>query len=124
MLATLADLLAPASCSEFLDVFRARKRLHIEASDPARAETLFSWRDIDTLLSGQVLDENVSIMRDGVPIPREMYTSNKGQQLDVRAFHDLLTQGVSIVVDGVHRSIPHIGQLAAAVERGCGSALT
>ena len=99
MLATLADLLAPVSTSEFLEVFRARKRLHIAASDPTRAETLFSWRDIDTLLSGHALDENVSIMRDGVLVPRQFYTSNEGKRLNVRAFHDLLAQGVSIVVD-------------------------
>jgi hypothetical protein len=29
MLATLTDLLAPVSTSEFLEVFRASKRLHI-----------------------------------------------------------------------------------------------
>jgi hypothetical protein len=109
MLATLADLLAPVSTSEFLEVFRARKRLHIAASDPTRAETLFSWRDIDTLLSEHALDEKVRIMRDGVQVPRQLYKSNEGKQLNVRAFHDLLPQGVSIVVDSVHRSIPQIG---------------
>ena len=120
MLATLADLLAPVSTSEFLEVFRARKRLHIAASDPTRAETLFSWRDIDTLLSEHALDENVRIMRDGVLVPRQLYTSNEGKRLNVRAFHDLLPQGVSIVVDYVHRSIPQIGQLSAAIEREMG----
>ena len=120
MLATLADLLAPVSTSEFLEVFRARKRLHIAASDPTRAETLFSWRDIDTLLSEHALDENVRLMRDGVLVPRQFYTSNEGKRLNVRAFHDLLPQGVSIVVDDVHRSIPQIGQLAAAIEREMG----
>jgi ribosomal protein L16 Arg81 hydroxylase len=120
MLATLADLLAPVSTSEFLEVFRARKRLHIAASDPTRAETLFSWRDIDTLLSEHALDEKVRIMRDGVQVPRQLYRSNEGKQLNVRAFHDLLPQGVSIVVDSVHRSIPQIGQLSAAIEREMG----
>jgi hypothetical protein len=116
-LATLADLLAPVSISEFLEVFRARKRLHVAASDPTRAETLFSWEDIETLLSAHALDENVTLMRDGVVIPRRFYTSNDGKRLNVRAFQDLLPQGVSIVVDGVHRSIPQIRQLAAAIER-------
>ena len=88
MLATLADLLAPVSTTEFLEVFRARKRLHIAASDHTRAETLFSWRDIDTLLSEHALDEKVRIMRDGVQVPRQLYTSSEGKQLNVRAFHD------------------------------------
>ena len=35
------------------------QRLHITAPDPARAETLFSWRDIDNMLSAHALDENV-----------------------------------------------------------------
>jgi hypothetical protein len=117
MLATLADLLAPVSVSEFLDVFRARKRLHIAASDPTRAETLLSWRDIDTILSEHALDECLTLMRDGVRVPRHFYTSSEGKRLNVRAFHDLLPEGVSIVVDRVHRWIPKIRQLAVAVER-------
>jgi ribosomal protein L16 Arg81 hydroxylase len=121
VLATLADLLAPVSISEFLEVFRARKRLHIAASDHTRAETLFSWRDIDTLLSRHALDENVRIMRDSVVVSRQFYTSNQGKRLDVRAFHDLLAQGVSVVVDYVERSVRQIGQLSAAIEREMGA---
>ena len=90
------------------------------ASDPIRAETLFSWRDIDTLLSKHALDQNVRIMRDGAQVPRQLYTSYEGKQLNVRAFHDLPPQGVSIVVDSVDRSIPQIGQLSAAIEREMG----
>jgi Cupin superfamily protein len=117
MLANLTDLLAPVSRSEFLTAFRLRQRLHIVASDPARAETLLPWEDIDALLSGHALDKDVSIMRDGVLVPRQLYTSNDGARLNVRAFHGLLPQGVSIVMNGVHYSIPQIAQLAAAVER-------
>jgi hypothetical protein len=94
--------------------------MHIAASDRARAETLCSWQDIDTLLSEHALDENVKIMRDGVRVPREMYTSNRGTQLNVRALHDLLPQGVSIVINYVHQSIPQINQLAVAIEREMG----
>jgi ribosomal protein L16 Arg81 hydroxylase len=120
MLRTLADLLAPISTSEFLEVFHARKRLHIAAFDRTRAETLISWSDIDTLLSRHALDENVRIMRDGVYVPRQFYTSNEGKRLNVRAFHDLLAQGVSIAVDYVERCIPQIGQLSVAIEREMG----
>jgi ribosomal protein L16 Arg81 hydroxylase len=120
MLATLIDLLAPVSSSEFLEAFRARRRLHIAASDPTRAETLFSWQEIDTLLSGHALDENVKILRDGVRVPRQFYTLNEGKQLNVRAFHDLLPQGVSVVVNDVDSLIPQISQLAAAIEREMG----
>ena len=81
MIATLADLLAPVSSPEFLEVFRAKKRLHISASDPTRAETLFSWHDIDTLLSGHGLDENVGIQRDSVLVPRQFYVSAKASIL-------------------------------------------
>jgi hypothetical protein len=117
MLATLADLLAPVSTSDFFDVFRARKRLHIAASDPTRAETLFSWRDIDNMLSQRALDESVMLIRDGILVPRGFYTSGEGKQLNVRSFHDMMPQGVSIVVDRIHRWIPQIGQLATSVER-------
>ena len=120
MIATLADLLAPVSLPEFLKLFHAKKRLHISAPDPTRAQTLFSWHDVDTLLSGHGLDENVSIMRDSVLVPRQFYVSSGGKQLNVRAFHDLLAQGVSIIVNAVDRSIPQVRQLAAAIEREMG----
>ena len=120
MLATLADLLAPASLSEFLDAFRGRKRLHITATDPTRAESLFSWRDINALLSERALDENVMFLRDGVRVPRQLYTSNEGKRFNVPAFHNLLPQGVSIVVNNIHRYVFQIGQLAAAIERKMG----
>jgi hypothetical protein len=120
MLATLADLLAPVSVLQFLEAFRARKRLHIGASEPTRAETLFSWRDIDTVLSAHMLEENVKIMRDGVRVAPLFYTSNEGKQFDVRALHDLLPQGASIVVDDVERWVPRIRQLSAAIEREMG----
>jgi JmjC domain len=116
-LATLPDLLAPLSLSDFLEEFRGRRRLHISATDPSRAETLLSWRDIDTLLSAHGLGENVSVWRDGVLVPRRFYGSNEGRTLKVRALHDLLAQGASIVVDEIHHSIPQISQLAAAIER-------
>ena len=119
-LATLGDVLAPVSFSEFLDAFRARRRLHISASDPSRAETLLSWQDIDTLLSLHGLSENVGVWRDGVLVPRQFYTSDGGKRIRVHAFHDLLSQGVSIVVEKVERSIPQISQLAAAIERKMG----
>ena len=120
MIATLADLLAPVSLPEFLEVFRAKRRLHVSAFDPTRAQTLLSWYDIDTLLSRHGLDENVSIMRESVLVPRHFYMSSGGKQLNVRAFHDLLAQGVSIIVNAVDRSIPQIRQLAAAIEREMG----
>src|SRR5947208_666268 len=120
MIATLADLLAPVSSREFLDVYRTKKRLHISASDPTRAQSLFPWHDIDSLLSGYGLQENVSVIRDSVIVPRQFYVSSGGKQLNARAFHGLLTQGVSIIVDAVDHSIPQIKQLAAAIEREMG----
>src|SRR5260370_39464179 len=100
MLATLADLLAPVSISEFLEVFRARKRLHIAASNATRAETLLSWRDVDAMLSEHTL-ESVTLMRDGIQLPRHFYTSNEGKRLNVGALHELLPQGISIGFDEV-----------------------
>jgi hypothetical protein len=88
-----------------------------QAIAQAIAETRLSWQDIDTPLSAHGLGENVC---DGVLVPRELYTSNGGTRIKVGAFHDLLSQGVSIVVEKIDRSIPQISQLAAAVEREMG----
>jgi hypothetical protein len=50
----------------------------------------------------------------------KLYVSSEGNHLNVRALHDLLAQGVSIIVNAVDHSIPQIRQLAAAIEREMG----
>jgi hypothetical protein len=120
MLATLADLLAPVSLSEFLEGFRARRHLRIAASDPTRAETLLSWQDIDTLLSAHGFGENVGMWRDGVLVPRQFYTSNGGKRIKVRAFHDLLASGRQHRCGKGRPLNSAVSQLAAAIEREMG----
>jgi ribosomal protein L16 Arg81 hydroxylase len=120
MIKNLTDLLAPVSVENFLDSFRASRRLYIKATARKRAESLLSWQEIDTLLSVRAHDDKLRIMRDGVAVPKKFFTSQEGKRFNVRAFHDLVAQGVSIVVDRIDYSIPQIGRLTVAIERELG----
>lgn len=120
MINTLTELIAPVSPADFLETFRARRRLHIRASDPARAASLLPWQEIDTLLPMLARDDKLVVMRDGVAVPKEFYTSGERELFNSRAFHDLAAQGVSLVVHAIEELVPQIGRLTVAIERELG----
>jgi hypothetical protein len=120
MIATLADLLAPISTSEFQEAFRASRRLHVRTSNPTRMAALLPWRDIDALFDVLARANKLIIMRDGHAVPLEFYTSGEDNRFNTRAFHDLAAHGVSVVVNTIDESFPGIGHLAAAIERELG----
>jgi ribosomal protein L16 Arg81 hydroxylase len=120
MIATLADLLAPISTSEFLEAFRASRRLHVRTFNPTRMASLLPWHDIDALLDVLARANKLSILRDGQAVPQQFYTSGEDGRFNSRAFHHLAANGVSVVVNTIDESIPRIGHLAAAIERELG----
>jgi ribosomal protein L16 Arg81 hydroxylase len=123
MITTLAELLAPVSTSEFLEALRASRRLLIRAVDATRMASLLSWQDIDSLMAKLAIDHKLLVMRDGVIVPPQLYSLGEDSRFNARAFHDLMAQGVSIVVDSIDDSISQIGRLAAAIERELGIAV-
>jgi hypothetical protein len=131
MINTLADLLAPISVFDFLDAFRAGRRLHVRTNESKRLEMLLPWQRIEAVLDwGASTDRTANtffdqsarrstphliIMRDDVEIPRKFFTIE--DRFSVRAFHDLAKQGVSVVVNFIDMVVPTIGLLAASIER-------
>src|SRR5262245_48698206 len=120
MIGTLAELIAPISLHEFMESFRDRRRLYNRASDPTRAESLLPWPDIDRLVSVLANNDKLVIQRDAVGIPKQLYTSMKSGAFNPRAFHDLLNQGVSLLIKDVGNVVPQLGHLAVAIERDLG----
>src|ERR1700676_892166 len=120
MIINLTDLIAPLSCSDFLESLRASRRLHVRGSSPDRAASLLPWHDIDALLDVLARADELLIMRDGKTVPKQFYTVGEDKRFNTRAFHDLVAQGVSVIVNSIDKTLPRIGHLAAAIERELG----
>jgi hypothetical protein len=120
MISDLADLLAPASTSEFLDALRASRRMHVRTAKPTRFELLLPWQEIETLLDQLARADKLPLLRDGHPVPGEFYRPPGGNEFSTQAFHKLATQGVSVVIKYISNSVPRIGHLAASIERELG----
>jgi hypothetical protein len=119
MLSTLAELLAPVSVPAFIEAVHGRNRIHVKATEQGRAQTLLSWDDIERLTSTPAVLAEATLIKDGMPVPAQLYASGEGG-LDVRAFHDILGQGASIVINDIKRWVPAIDRLTVAIERTLG----
>ena len=113
MLRSLDDVLAPLPVGEFAAAVDARKRFHVQTTDPRRAESLLPWPEIEALISMRRF-ENMKVMHNGMVVPPQLYNA------DVSALHDVLLQGASIVATRVDADVPQIQWLATAIERQLG----
>ena len=122
MLSTLAELLAPATVPALLEAVHTRTGFHVKATEERRALSLLPWEDIERLTATPAILAEAELMKDGMPVPAQLYASEDGLEdgLDVRAFHDILGQGASIVIKDIARWVPAIDRLAVAVERELG----
>lgn len=119
MITNLASLLSPASEKSFFEHFVSKSRMHVQSDDRRRAESLLPWDSINRLLESDVLPgNNLKLVRANRVIPPIMYReSDAANRIDVRAFHSLLPQGVSIVIDLIDDYVPQLARLADSIER-------
>jgi ribosomal protein L16 Arg81 hydroxylase len=122
MIDNLATLLAPVSEESFLEHFLDKKRLHVKGSRPARAAELFSWPTINHLIESDMLPaERLRVVRANVDILPSMFRHKDGARgLRAGALQALLSQGVSMIMNGVGDYVPQIGRLSDAIERRLG----
>jgi Cupin superfamily protein len=119
VITNLASLLSPASEKSFFEHFVSKSRMHVQSDDRRRAESLLPWDSINRLLESDVLPgNNLKLVRANRVIPPIMYReSDAANRIDVRAFHSLLPQGVSIVIDLIDDYVPQLARLADSIER-------
>jgi len=112
MFFSLDDIVSPLPVSEFLRAFREKRRMHIKALDPKRAESLLPWWDLESLVSLHGFHD-IEVMKNGMVIPPQLYEA----EANMSTLHDVLAQGASIIVSQIHLKMPRIQWLATAVER-------
>jgi len=122
MIRDLATLLAPVSERVFLEHFLEKRRLHVKSSDPARAVSLLPWAEIDRLIQSDMLPaERLRVVRANVDLLPAMYRdSSATRRLRPRALQALLSQGASLIINGVSDLVPQIAYLSDAIERQLG----
>src|ERR1700745_3547612 len=106
MIRRLDDLIAPLSEREFLDCFSRKRRLVVKTTQPDRATSLLPWARINRLIANEMPASNIAVRLKGRAINELMYRSGPEGKLNPDALQGLAAQGVSIVLNHIHRSAP------------------
>lgn len=115
MLRCLSDVVAPLPVAEFLRAFQTKQRLHVKAPEAARAASLLPWAEVETMVALRGFAD-IEAMQNGMAIPPQMYQDEP----DLGAFHDMLAQGASLLINQIDQHVPQIQRLATAIERQLG----
>ena len=121
MIRRLEDLVAPLSEREFLDSFMRKRRLVVKTTQPERAASLLPWATINRLIDAGVMPSSkFRVSLNGKTCAELMYRRGPEGRLCPDALQQMAAQGVSIVLDGIHKYVPPIATLADAIERRTG----
>jgi hypothetical protein len=120
MIRRLSDLVAPLSEREFLDCFSRKRRLVVKTTKPERSALLLPWATINRLIANVMPSSNIMVKLKGRTVDELMYRSGPEGRLRPDALQHLAAQGVSIVLNHIHRYVPPIKALAHAIERRLG----
>jgi ribosomal protein L16 Arg81 hydroxylase len=120
MIRRLEDLVAPLSEREFLDSFSRKRRVVVKTTQPERAASLLSWATINHLIAGLMPSSKIYVSLKGKACAELMYRRGPEGRMCPDALQQLAAQGVSIVLDEIHKYAPPIGTLADAIERRIG----
>jgi ribosomal protein L16 Arg81 hydroxylase len=120
MIRRLSDLVALLSEREFLDCFSRKCRLVVKTTKPERTASLLPWATINRLIANVMPSSNIMVKLKGRTVDELMYRSGPEGRLRPDALQHLAAQGVSIVLNHIHRYVPPIKALAHAIERRLG----
>lgn len=127
-----ARLVAPLSPSEFIDTHYAEKRPVLFRGEDGRFASLIGWDDVNALVSIDLLQPRMRLVRDGNPVPLfychaprfghgwRGHRPGEIQTLDDRRLMTLLRQGTTLILNGIHEYHPPIGALADVLETALG----
>jgi ribosomal protein L16 Arg81 hydroxylase len=120
MIRRLEDLVAPLSEREFLESFSRKHRLVVKTNERQRAASLLPWATINHLITTVMPSSDIIVKLKGKTCDQLMYRRGPEGRLAADALQQLAAQGVSIVLNQIHRYVPPIAALASAIERRIG----
>ncbi len=108
---SLGYLLTPYSVEKFLTEDWTRKAVWIPAETPTKLQHLFSWKHLNYLLNfHQIKYPDLRFSLDGKTLP----------EAQPERWCDLLQQGATMIVNGVHQRVPELAAFAAEINREIG----
>ncbi len=108
----LEKLLDPYVLAEFLENYWTQKAIHIQSNTPKRFQSFFSWDDLNNLLNYHgLLEPDLHFSLDGKSLPE----TNSPEE-----WNRYLRRGATLIVNGIHRRVPAISQLAAQLRQDFG----
>jgi ribosomal protein L16 Arg81 hydroxylase len=120
MIRRLNELVAPLSEREFLDSFSGKRRVVVKTTQPERTASLLPWATINRLIASVMPSSDIIVKLRGQTCHELMYRSGPEGWLRPDALQQLAAQGVSIVLNQIHKYAPPITTLAHAIERRIG----
>jgi ribosomal protein L16 Arg81 hydroxylase len=120
MIRRLEDLVAPLSEREFLDSFSQKRRVVVKTNQPERAASLLPWVTINHLIASVMPSSDIIVKFKRETCGQLMYRRGPEGRLRPDSLQQLAAQGVSIVLNSVHKHAPPIATLANAIERRIG----
>ena len=121
----LDDFLQPVGRERFVAEYQDRKPLHIPAATDAGRAPLFSWAEMNTLLSQTAIwtPENLKLLHNGANVAPEHYcvevVAAGGRTLrpSPAKIEVWLSRGASLVANDIHTMAPGIADLSRMLGR-------
>lgn len=122
----MAALLAPATVGDLTSAMAERRRLFVRSDDQTRYRDLLPWPAVNTLFSINRFGPNqIRVLRASIDALPSMYRDpDDWSRLQVDALQALAAQGLSVVVNDIHRLVPAIAAVSAMTERHFRSVMT
>ncbi len=119
MIATLAELVAPLSEREFLDLLRARRLAFCPAPGANRLQSLVDWETLRRAIEADDFrPKKLRVTHNTHPVPAAFYTQSG--KVDAGKLAGLMRQGVSLLVERINEDLPALGALCATIGAGLG----
>jgi hypothetical protein len=115
----MAALLAPASMADLASAMSERRRLFVRSDDRTRYRDLLPWPAVNTLFSiNRFVPGQIRVLRASTDALPSMYRDPADwSRLKVDALQALAAQGLSVVINDIHRLVPAVAALSAMAER-------
>ena len=115
---TVDRTIAPISLDSFLSEYWGKSFLHI-VGHRGKFASLISWEDLNSILEQDRLDASrLRLLRDGQTLDSSLFIAGEPGRSGLKpgAFINYLSEGATLILDGVNELSPIVGQLAEAFQ--------
>src|SRR5580704_8876218 len=117
---TFDDVIAPLTRERFLSEFWTKKFLHLRGQK-GRFTSLLTWEKLNEILEWQNPPPLIKLFREGNQVDPQFYIDHmdkapEARQLNAGRLIASLSQGSSLVIDGIQWNVPLVKDLSEQFE--------